>query len=160
MLAALVEARDATTVEARRAAYDRLGGHRPYLEWLADRDERGRLATELYPMVPERLRDTPVRANSPLERAVFERDGYRCRWCSLPVVSSATFTEHGLLGSGFDPPSGPDGLRTLGTDSTKHVVRFGLVAVADHKARAALEACRLWPTWPASLRGAGRALAV
>ena len=77
---------------------------------------------------------------------MFERDGYRCRWCSLPVVSSRTFTKHGLLGSGFDPPLGPDRLRTLGTDTTKHVVRFGLVAVADHKKPQALEAYRLWPT--------------
>jgi 5-methylcytosine-specific restriction endonuclease McrA len=66
------------------------------------------------------------------ERAVFERDHYRCCWCGLPVVARAALNAHGLAPAGGDPSISPDGLRTLGGEHTTHVALFGLAAVADH----------------------------
>jgi hypothetical protein len=130
VLGALIDARDAKTPHARRAAYDRLGAQRPFLEWLAERDRRGALAIDCYPRVPKNQRDRGV--NAATEQEVFTRDHYRCQWCGLPVVTRATLRAHGLSSGSGDPPLGPDGLRTLGGENTTHVVLFGLAAVADH----------------------------
>jgi 5-methylcytosine-specific restriction endonuclease McrA len=132
VLEALIEARDATTAEARWKAYDRLGLHRPFLEWLNERWQRGERATEKYPEVPMELRDPIQCVPAQMQREVFERDGHRCCWCGLPVLSKAVRSAHDMRGSA-DPPFGPDGLRLLGRpQGTRHVVHVGLMASADH----------------------------
>ena len=130
VLAALIEARDAPTPAAALAAYDRLGRSPRFLRWLAERDVLGVTAVG-HPSVDAGLRDRPNPTRATWNRCL-AHDGHRCRYCGLPVLTGATLAAQGLPFRGADPPLGPDGLRTLGTEQTKHVVHFALRAYLDH----------------------------
>src|ERR1700730_6002155 len=69
----------------------------------------------------------PLRLPLKYEKAVFERDGYKCRYCGLPVIAKQVLR-------GFEKVVGTDEFRTVGTNAQQHGIVHGFKMVADHVA--------------------------
>ena len=67
----------------------------------------------------------PVRLPLKCERVVFERDGYTCRYCGLPVVAKEVLIA-------FEHVVGVAAFSTRGTNAEQHGVIHAFKLVADH----------------------------
>lgn len=67
----------------------------------------------------------PVRSPAKIEKQVFERDSYRCRYCGTYVIAKEALIA-------FEKAVGASEFRTKGTNAEQHGVVHAFKAVADH----------------------------
>lgn len=67
----------------------------------------------------------PIRSPKSVEKKVFERDSYTCRYCGLRLVSKEVL-------SAMESVIGSDDFRTTGTNARIHGVAHAFKIVADH----------------------------
>jgi 5-methylcytosine-specific restriction endonuclease McrA len=65
------------------------------------------------------------RMNARVEREVFERDSYRCRYCDLRIVSKEVFREYSQI-------VGPENFSVERGNEKRNGLTLGLRGVADH----------------------------
>ena len=67
----------------------------------------------------------PVRSPQKVERGVFERDSYRCRYCGVRIVAKEVLRA-------FERVVGTSEFRCVGTNAQQHGVIHAFKVVADH----------------------------
>jgi len=67
----------------------------------------------------------PNAAPTAFEKAVFARDGFKCRYCDLPLVSKSVF-------QAFSKAVGSDSFPLGSTNFGRHGLYLNFVGVADH----------------------------
>lgn len=67
----------------------------------------------------------PLRRPNRFEKDLFERDGYRCRYCGTEVFAKPTFVK-------FEQMVGSDNFKATGTNKTRHGARMAFGATLDH----------------------------
>jgi 5-methylcytosine-specific restriction endonuclease McrA len=81
----------------------------------------GRRPTAISSAQRDKIQDVPAA----MKRAVFERDGYRCRYCANRIVPLCVLER-------FEDIVGNDVFLATGTDQTRHGITLLFRAVADH----------------------------
>jgi len=69
--------------------------------------------------------DTKKTPSASLNKEVFERDFYRCRYCGLRIITKEVFHEYGRL-------VGPVNFSTVRSEIIRNGLTLGLRGVADH----------------------------
>jgi hypothetical protein len=86
---------------------------------------RHRYLGKLHAKVVDSNRDQLKYPNKKLETSVFERDGYRCRYCNIRLIPKEIF-------DAFSKVVGADVFYPIGTHIQRHGIVFTFRANADH----------------------------
>lgn len=98
-------------------------------EWFIEHGQMSGTVRDAYfnrvvPAVPIADRDL-LRSPQRFAKAVFARDGYRCRYCGVRLVPAEVL-------KGFGRAVGSDTFATAGTNLQRHGVALAFRAIADH----------------------------